>query len=114
MTSGWTIAKLTRSPLNKTRRRSKPSLQLVHSDVCGPSNVTAYDGKRYFATFIDEYTHMLVTYLIEWKSEVFECFKEFKATSQSQNSIQVVKIDIVSLRASAGRVLNTLQDIFQS
>lgn len=56
------ITKMTRITFKGTRKRARKVLELVHSDVCGPSNINSYDGKRYFATFIDDFTHVVVTY----------------------------------------------------
>ena len=36
--------------------RSTKKLQLVHSDVCGPMHTESIGGKKYFVTFIDDYS----------------------------------------------------------
>ena len=52
-------------------------LQCVHSDVCGLMPTASIGGKRYFVTFIDDYTRCCRVYFIRSKSEVFEKFREF-------------------------------------
>ncbi|KAA0067603.1 reverse transcriptase [Cucumis melo var. makuwa] len=42
---------------------------LIHSDVWGPSKVTTSSGKRWFVTFIDDYTRLTWVYLITDKFE---------------------------------------------
>jgi hypothetical protein len=51
----------------------------VHSDLCGPVTPESYDKKKYVMTFIDDFTHFTVVYLLQEKSEVFQCFKNYKA-----------------------------------
>ncbi|XP_052757808.1 uncharacterized protein LOC113516220 [Galleria mellonella] len=36
--------------------RAKKALELIHSDICGPLEVTSLGGARYFLTFTDDYT----------------------------------------------------------
>lgn len=62
------LGKMTRQPFhNKGQRASKP-LELVHSDVCGPINSPTWDNYKYYVTFIDDYTHFVMVYLIKEKS----------------------------------------------
>ena len=48
--------------------RSTRKLQRVHSDVCGPMPVDSIGGKRYFVTFIDDYTRCCKVYFMKNKS----------------------------------------------
>ena len=64
--------KQTREPFNKTREKTHRPLERIHSDVCGPITPVAWDGSRYFVSFIDDYTHFSIIYAIKKKSEVFE------------------------------------------
>jgi len=63
----------------KPERSSKRPLELIHNDVCGPISPASYDKKKYFLTFIDDYTHFTVVYLIKNKSEIFDYFKNYEA-----------------------------------
>lgn len=60
-------------------KRANELLGLIHSDVCGLINVMAHDGYVYFVTFTDDLSGYGYVYLMKYKSEVFENFKEFKA-----------------------------------
>ena len=74
-------SKITKLPFAKhSKRKTSRPLELVHSDICGPITPSTYDGKRYFLTFLDDYTHFTIVYLLSSKAEMFDCFKEFEAT----------------------------------
>lgn len=75
--------KQTRLPFDGTRFRAKRPLQIVHSDICGPVNVETYDEYKYFVTFVDDYTHVTVLYLMKTKDEMFECFLKFKSMAEA-------------------------------
>lgn len=59
--------------------RSSRPLELVHTDVCGSMESSTYDGYKYFVSFIDDYTHFTVVYLLNKKSEVFSKLQEYEA-----------------------------------
>jgi len=42
---------------------------IVHSDVCGPIISSTSWNKKYFLTFIDDFTHSTIIYLSENKSQ---------------------------------------------
>ena len=77
---------MTKRPFSTKGTRAKEPLQLVHSDVCGLLNVQARGGYEYFISFIDDYSRYGYIYLMRWKSEVFEKFKEFRAEAKKQLS----------------------------
>ena len=64
-------------------------LEVIHSDVCGPMQTSTFGGKRYFVTFIDEYSHYCVVYLLKSKSEVAEKFAQFVALAETQTGLRV-------------------------
>lgn len=73
-------AKSTRLPFpRQSSSQSNDVLELVHSDVCGPMQTQSPSGKRYVLTFIDDYSHYTVIYLLRKKSEVEEKIKEYIA-----------------------------------
>ena len=59
-------------------------LELVHTDVCGPMSTQAKGGYEYFITFIDDYSRYSYMYLMKWKPEAFEKFKEFRVEVENQ------------------------------
>lgn len=84
--------KQTRLPFSKTKSKihvQRP-LFIIHSDVCGPISPITIDDKNYFVTFVDEFTHYTVTYLIKYKSEVLSVFKDFIAKGEAHFNCKVV------------------------
>ncbi|KAJ9560636.1 hypothetical protein OSB04_005796 [Centaurea solstitialis] len=60
------------------------TLEIIHTDVCGPFSHEARGGYRYFITFTDDFNRYGYVYLIRHKSEAFEKFKEFQNEVQNQ------------------------------
>ena len=58
--------------------RATELLALVHTDVCGPFDVQIKDGYTYFIIFTDDLSRYGYVYLMKYKSETFERFKEFR------------------------------------
>jgi hypothetical protein len=56
---------------------STTPLQLVFSDVWGPV-IDPFGNKKYYVSFIDDFSKFTWLYLIRHKSEVFKFFKEFQ------------------------------------
>ena len=77
---------MTKRPFSAKGNRAKEPLELVHSDVCGPTNVQVRGGYEYFITFINDYSRYCHTYLMLRKSETFGKFQEFKAEAEKQLS----------------------------
>ncbi|GJY64422.1 retrovirus-related pol polyprotein from transposon TNT 1-94 [Tanacetum coccineum] len=74
------FGKQTRSTFpRKETYEAKGLLELIHSDLCGPFSPVSFGNKRYFITFIDDFTRKCWVYFLEQKSEALETFKKFKA-----------------------------------
>jgi len=82
-------------PFVKEPRHAKFPLELVHTDVYGPMNISSLGGNKYFLTFIDGFRRKTWIYLMKSKDEVFHCFKIFKAfvERQSDRKIKMVRSD---------------------
>ena len=57
------MGKMTRTPFNGTMERAVDLLGIIHTDVCGPMNITARNGFRYFVTFTDDLSRYGYIYL---------------------------------------------------
>ena len=68
----------------KSLHQSKHILDLIHSDICGPMEKATPSGKRYYITFIDDYSKYCHTYLLNSKDEAAEKFMEFVAMVQNK------------------------------
>jgi hypothetical protein len=83
------LAKHTRSNYPSSNERSKLPFDVVHSDVWGPSVVTALTGDRYYVTFIDGFSRCTWLYLLKHKSEVLHAFKDFFNMVRNQFGVNV-------------------------
>ena len=72
------LGKMTKLPFKGKSERANGLLELIHTDVCGPISMHARGGFVYFITFIDDYSRYGYLYLMRYKSEAFERFKEFR------------------------------------
>ena len=67
----------------------KIPLEVVHTDVWGPSKTASIHGCRYYVSFIDDHTRKVWVYFMKQKSEVFGHFKRFKAAVEKETGKQV-------------------------
>ena len=87
---GCVEGKMSRYPFKPVGEiRSTRKLKLVHSDVCGPMSTESFNGKRYFVTFIDDYSCCVKVYFIRHKSEVLQKFKEFEAAATNEADCKI-------------------------
>ena len=86
--------KATRKPFGKAIR-SESTLQLIHSDICGPMNVKARHGASYFITFIDDFSRFGHVYLISHKSEALDCFIRYmnEVENQTERKVKTLRTD---------------------
>ncbi|RVW24254.1 Retrovirus-related Pol polyprotein from transposon TNT 1-94 [Vitis vinifera] len=74
----------------KTGRTPKAKkLELVHTDLWGPSSVASLGGSRYYITFIDGSSRNVWVYFLKNKSDVFETFKKWKAIVEIETCLKV-------------------------
>jgi len=81
--------KLARKPFtpNTTSSTAEP-LELVNSDICGPLE-TSIRGGQYMLLVIDEATNHTDEYILKYKSEALEKFKEWNALREKEWGTQV-------------------------
>jgi Integrase core domain len=78
------LGKLTRSSYVSSGHRSSCIFDLIHFDIWGPCFTNSMNGYRYFIIFIDCFSRVTWVYLMKNKSEVFDCFKYFHRSIQTQ------------------------------
>ena len=76
--------KLTSSPFSEIGERATRLLELIHSDVCSPISTQVIGGYSYFITFTNDFSRYGHMYLIKYKSEAFEKFREYKNKIENQ------------------------------
>ncbi|BBG97487.1 transposable element gene [Prunus dulcis] len=74
------------------RTPKKERLELVHSDVWGPTTISSIGGKHYFVTFIDDHSRKVWVYFLKHKSEVFEAFKRWKAMVENETGLKIKRL----------------------
>ena len=84
-----------RLPFTHVGARSTGTLNLIHTDLCGPMETMSIGGSKYFMLFVDDYSRMTFIYFLKNKSEALTCFKEFKAKVENQmnKKIKVLRSD---------------------
>ncbi|KAL0281726.1 UNVERIFIED_CONTAM: Retrovirus-related Pol polyprotein from transposon TNT 1-94 [Sesamum radiatum] len=88
--------KMTKKPFVGQSAIAKGLLDLVHTDVCGPLSIPARGGFSYFITFTDDHSRYGYVYLMRYKSEAFERFKEyrFEVENQTNRKIKALRSDL--------------------
>ena len=71
--------------MEKEGSSSKP-LELVHTDLCGPSRKNSPRGEEYFILFIDDFSRMCWIGLLKHKDEAFEKFQALKAFVENESN----------------------------
>ena len=76
--------------ISKTPKAER--LELVHTDVWGPSPVSSLVGSLYYVTFIDDSTRKLWVYFLKKKSEVFDTFRKWKAMVENETGLKIKRM----------------------
>jgi hypothetical protein len=67
---------------------SKP-LELVQTDLCGPTRTKSLQGESYFMLFIDDFTRMGWVCFLKEKSEALNKFKVFKTLVENKKETKI-------------------------
>lgn len=65
-------------PFGLSESSSTFPLEMIHSDIWGPSPIASISGRRYYVIFIDNFSRYVWFSLITNKSEMFDIFVAFK------------------------------------
>jgi hypothetical protein len=91
-------AKSHQLPYTTSSRTSNFPLELVFSDVWGSAS-DSVEGKKYYVSFIDDFSKFTWIYLLKFKSEVFQKFHDF------QNLVErLFSRKILTMQTDWGRV----------
>ena len=75
--------------LTDDKKLRTTKLELVHTDLWGPSPVTSLGGSRYYITFIDDCSRKVWIYFLKNKFEVFNTFKIWKARVEFETGLKL-------------------------
>jgi len=85
-------AKQTKTKFDNNRVRAKRPLQIIYTDLYGPISPETWDGYKYFITFLDDFTHFTMVYLVKSKNEVAEKLKGFAQKVEAKWNLKIAKI----------------------
>nr|KYP47921.1 Retrovirus-related Pol polyprotein from transposon TNT 1-94 [Cajanus cajan] len=70
-------------------------LQMIYSDLWGPSPIPSSNGSMYYMNFIDAYSKYTWIYLLQHKSQALTCFIHFKNMIENQldHKIKCIQTD---------------------
>ncbi|RVW93766.1 Retrovirus-related Pol polyprotein from transposon TNT 1-94 [Vitis vinifera] len=80
---------LSKGKLPELKTPKAKRLELVHTDLWGPSPIASLGGSRYYITFIDDSSKKVWVYFLKNKSDVFETFKKWKAIVETKIGLKV-------------------------
>ena len=90
MCESYILGKQKRVSFLKTGKTPKAEkLELVHTNLWGPSSIASFGGSRYYITFIDDSNKKVWVYFLKNKSDVFETFKKWKAMVKIEIGLKV-------------------------
>ena len=78
--------------LKTTGHQTRAPLDLISSDVWGPSPMLSFDGFHYFVIFMDARTKFIWFYPLVAKSDVFAIFHQFQALVERQLSLKIKSV----------------------
>lgn len=85
------MAKSHQLPYHKSNSVSKFPLELIFSDVWGPAP-TSVGGKKYYVSFVDDYSKYTWVYLLKFKADVFKTFHEFQALVERRFDRKIISM----------------------
>ncbi|CAM8876608.1 unnamed protein product [Rhodiola kirilowii] len=86
------LGKATKVKFNKAIHRTSDVLDYVHSDLWGPTKTESHSGKKYFMTFIDDFSRRVWIYFLARKSDAFETFKTWKTLVENQTGKHIKRL----------------------
>jgi len=84
-----------RVAFSTSQHKTKCFLDLIYTDVWGPSSVASIGGARYYVTFIDNFSRKVWVCFLKQKSKVFQKFKEWKTVVENHTGrkVKVLRFD---------------------
>jgi len=76
----------------KSVQRESELLELIHSDLGDLKNNLTRGGKRFYITFIDDFSRYRVVYLLRSKDEAFDVFQKYKFEVENQLNKKIKRL----------------------
>jgi len=90
--AAYYVGKSHRLPSSSSQTVYSVPLELVYSDLWGPSNVVSTNGFSYYISFVDAFSKFTWIYFLKNKSETFTVFQQFKAMVELQFNTKLKSI----------------------
>ncbi|PKU68032.1 Retrovirus-related Pol polyprotein from transposon TNT 1-94 [Dendrobium catenatum] len=80
---------------DRSSNKTTIPLELIHSDVWGPSPIPSHQGFKYYVIFVDDFSRYIWLFLLMHKFEVTNIFIQFVhfIERQTKYKVQTVRID---------------------
>ncbi|KAM2607610.1 hypothetical protein TB2_036145 [Malus domestica] len=95
--SSCALGKCSKLSFHTVSCHTRKPLELVHTDVWGPSPTISVHGFRYYIIFVDDFTKYSWLFPLKYKSEAFAIFTQFKSMIEN-----LLSTKIVTLRSDSG------------
>ena len=79
-------------PFSKSLHRSKFPLELMYTDVWGPSPICSKSGFRYYVSFMDDFSRYSWLFPIMRKSDVYAIFVKFQSYVERFFNIKIKRV----------------------
>ena len=83
------LGKVHKQHFSTTETKTKGLLELIHTDLWGPSLTVSRNGYKCYISFLDDYTRYTWIYPLKLKSQAFEVFKLFKIQVENQSNTKI-------------------------
>jgi hypothetical protein len=90
---GHAQGKNKKKPFPSNNNKAKGSLDIIHTNICGPMVATLLSGYVYYVSFIDYFSRNTWIYFLKVKRDIFNKFKEFKVLVEnlSEKKINILR-----------------------
>ena len=96
-------------PFGKSSLKSRRPLDLIYTDVWGPSPIRSIDGFSYYIIFVDHFTKYSWLFPLAYKSDVFSIFPKFKVMVE-----KYFKSSINTIYTDGGKEYQGLKTVFET
>ncbi|KAI0992030.1 hypothetical protein K3495_g16156, partial [Podosphaera aphanis] len=86
------LSKSTHEVGNSRVKRAENPFDIVHSDLSGKFSVESLGRKRYYISFIDDFTRYAWIYFIRSKDDTYDAIRQFVKRIQNQHGITIKKV----------------------
>jgi hypothetical protein len=81
--------KQTRTKFKSKEYSTTKPLNIVHTNLCGPTRMKGLNDEQYFVLLVDDYTRMTAVFFLRKKSEAFEYFKIYKEMVETDMDLKI-------------------------